>query len=288
MRKFMKICTMVSLGLLGGGLLLAMISGMGRGWSVIPWGKVMSLADFYGLWENLGGTKKEYAMGSGIRKLDIDIGGYYMAVVRSSDENFRVETINEKNFQCYVTGDTLHLEASNTRFPEDFQGGRPKRAVRLYVPAGVPFSDVDITLGAGAMAVEELTADEASVDVGAGTVWGQGMRIGSTNVSIGAGMMQLMDAQMGELSLEVGAGILEFDGSIEKEVDADCGMGSVSLTLKGRAEDFNYQLKCDMGSLTIGGQDYSGFALEKTISHGAAKEMDLACAMGNIEVLFQN
>ena len=64
-------------------------------------------------------------------------------------------------------------------------------------------------------------------------------------------------------------------------------MGELQLKLAGTQTDFNYDLSCGMGELTVGDDSYTGMAKEKQINNNAVKNMDLECAMGSVSVQFE-
>ena len=79
---------------------------------------------------------------------------------------------------------------------------------------------------------------------------------------------------------------LDFYGTVEKEVDIDCGAGSVTLNLEGKVEDYNYELECGIGSIDIGGSSYSGLSSSHSVDNGAARIISADCGMGAISLRF--
>ncbi len=121
--------------------------------------------------------------------------------------------------------------------------------VVLYIPEKQKFEEVDCSVGAGALEVEKLSAGEADFEVGAGSVV-----------------------------------LHEFDA--DREIAITCGMGSVEMTMSGKKEDYNYELEVGMGTVAIGGSEFGGMAIEKTIENSAPKNMDIECGMGSVEIYF--
>ena len=66
-------------------------------------------------------------------------------------------------------------------------------------------------------------------------------------------------------------------------------MGNMDLTLAGKAEDYNYELKCGLGNLEVDdSQETSITSGNKQITNeGATKNIKLDCGMGNVEVEFE-
>ena len=58
------------------------------------------------------------------------------------------------------------------------------------------------------------------------------------------------------------------------------------MTMSGEKEDYNYELEVGMGTVAIGGSEFGGMAIEKTIENSASKNMDIECGMGSVEIYF--
>lgn len=75
------------------------------------------------------------------------------------------------------------------------------------------------------------------------------------------------------------------EGSVEGNLKADCGMGSMTLDLNGEEKEYNYKLSCGLGSIDVDGETYSNISGDKEVKNeGAEKNMELDCGMGSIEV----
>ena len=77
------------------------------------------------------------------------------------------------------------------------------------------------------------------------------------------------------------------DGTVEKEVDIDCGAGSVTLNLEGKVEDYNYELDSSAGSIEIGEDiDLGGLSTEKSIDNGSKRTIEISNGAGSVEIRF--
>jgi DUF4097 and DUF4098 domain-containing protein YvlB len=88
------------------------------------------------------------------------------------------------------------------------------------------------------------------------------------------------------LTVKTGVGVAEFSGAVRGDIKAETSIGSIGLLVSGQKEDYNYIINCSVGSITVGGDTYSGLDAEKTIYNKANKDMELECSIGNIEVRF--
>ena len=96
-----------------------------------------------------------------------------------------------------------------------------------------------------------------------------------------------LNADIEELDVETGAGSLDFYGTVEKEVDIDCGAGSVTLNLEGKVEDYNYELDSSAGSVEIGEDiDLGGLSTEKSIDNGSKRTIEISNGAGSVEIRF--
>ena len=55
----------------------------------------------------------------------------------------------------------------------------------------------------------------------------------------------------------------------------------------GAAGDYDYELKCAVGELTIDGESYSGLVNKKEIDNGSGCRIKAECDMGNVNIDFE-
>lgn len=184
----------------------------------------------------------------GIRNLDVEVSKVVFQIVESDEADIRlVKEVSgecEDCLQIYQEGNTLKIEMEDWKHFDNDAGN-----MTLYVPKGMLFDSVDISVGAATMEIEELCAKE--------------------------------------LELEVGAGSIAADKMAADEISLTCGMGSVEMTAEGHKEDYNYDLDVGMGSVSLGGSEFGGMAMKKNINHNAGKNMDIECGMGSIAIDFE-
>ena len=196
-----------------------------------------------------------------------------------------VEADNAGRLQAYVEGDTLYLKSltGTNRWTEV-----GNRQITLYIPEGIVWDEVNVELGAGRLEFGELTAKEASLEVGAGQIVGELFCVDELDIDVGAGSVELAEAQVRHLEADVSMGSLTYAGDITSGAELECYMGNIEMELAGNEKDYDYELRGTMGSLIVGGQDYSGLGNRKVQDNNAAKRIDAECSMGNIEIRFRN
>lgn len=325
MKKFMKTCGIIALVMIVAGLTLGIVASsragrstisqvveaatggrvqidFDRGWGFlgnIKLGNMMEIG-IPGLGANynignssmfskdheiLSGDVAKYSPGSGIRDLEVEVGGCHFETKESEDGSVYVETKNVKKFQGYVEDGKLYVLATTGAGVSWFDS---KSTVILYLPKDYEFDKVEIDMGAGELEFDSLNAREASLEVGAGRIALDSVKVQELKADVGAGQIELKDMAVGTLDVEVGMGEFAAWGAVSGDGKVECSMGNVEIELDGRKEDFNYRLEGAMGSIQLGQESLGGFAQEKSIDNGAAKSMRIECSMGNITLRFRD
>ena len=104
---------------------------------------------------------------------------------------------------------------------------------------------------------------------------------------IDMGKVRIEDINAKSASLSCNMGEIIYSGEIEKTGEFECNMGNIEAALTGSEKDYNYDIECGMGNVTIGGGKISGLGASKKIDNGGSKKLELDCDMGNIEISFE-
>ena len=119
----------------------------------------------------------------------------------------------------------------------------------IRIPRNYTFAEFELEVDAGEAIVEGIVANEASINVGAGKV-----------------TVKKLDA---------------------KEVDASAGAGELYLEAVGKKENYSYNLECDIGTIRIGEESYTGLGTEKNIKNpNAERFLEADCDIGTVQVNF--
>lgn len=184
----------------------------------------------------------------GVRNLEVEVGKIALRIAESDGESILVERGLNAECDRHVR---IHQEGNTLKVEmEEWKHfDNDAGSITLYIPKGMVFDSAEFTVGAGSMGIENLRTRE--------------------------------------LDLEVGAGSVEADRIEAEELSLTCGMGSIEMTVKGNEQDYNYDLDVGMGSVTIGGGEFGGMAIEKQVQNHATNNMELECGMGSIEIYFE-
>ena len=134
---------------------------------------------------------------------------------------------------------------------------------------------------------EQMHAEKLSIKVGAGecAVSVPGFTIDKMHLEVGAGKMKLTQISAEILTINCGVGECKYEGSVSRDVKADCGVGEVSVKLAGKETDYNYEVSCGIGKIKVNDSGYGSFAASKCVHHEQAKgTMKLECGVGKIKI----
>lgn len=184
----------------------------------------------------------------GIRNMDVEVGELSVQIVESDMEGLRLAKDISRECEDHLQ---IYQEGDTLKIEmEDWKHyNNDAGNMTLYVPRGMMFDSVEFSVGAASLEMEELRAKE--------------------------------------LELEVGVGSITADMLKADKISLTCGMGSIEMTTEGHPEDYNYNLDVGMGSVVIGENEFGGMAMEKNINHNAAKNMEIECGMGSVEIDFE-
>ena len=139
--------------------------------------------------------------------------------------------------------------------------------LEITIPRDTRFQDVEVSMAAGNCTIAGLHADDLEVE-------------------LAAGHLEIDRGEIRDLCFQCGAGSILYTGRVEGDVNVGCAAGAVQLQLYGEENAFNYSLEGTGGSVKVGELSLDGLLLKKDIDNDAAKDIDLQCAAGNIQVDF--
>lgn len=241
----------------------------------------------YEIWKD--DVEKTLVADSKVTKLEIELGGCMFELKDSGDSSYYVEYNGRGKSQVFVEEEELHIKAVNSNNWNiiSWNENGNDNCLTLYVPMDIILEEVNIDLGAGQMKLDNLKTKDMEVDMGAGQILSDGLQAEKVSISVGAGEIVLDEVQVKDVQAEVGAGNCEIKGNVTGDIEAECAMGNMTFVLEGSEQDFNYEIQCVTGNITIGNSEYSGVSQEQSIHNNATRNMELECAMGNVEVEFE-
>ncbi|MEG1504995.1 MAG: DUF4097 family beta strand repeat-containing protein [Lachnospiraceae bacterium] len=260
MKKGWKIFAIVCSSMAGVGLILC-IAGFTMGVTREDFGIYRNQEEFYYDDPEEG---QEYVMASkefdNVKSLDVDVQWVSLSIEQYDGAKIKVESDMEEPFQSYIEENELHIATS--------KGHRDnlERSITIYVP-------------------RTMELQEASIQVGKGELFIDGIKANDLELTVGAGRAEVSQFQSNQFSITVGAGEADVTGSVASEVDGECGVGTLNLTLSGTKQEYNYEIECGLGEIRIEEEEYSGIS-DKKVNNQGMKNIDLTCGLGTVSVDF--
>lgn len=141
-------------------------------------------------------------------------------------------------------------------------------SLTIILPREVKMDAVYLEIGACKVEVSDIVADEFSLVVG-------------------AGLATVSDLSVGKLQVEVGAGEAIITNLSVEDLDVDAGVGAVEIEINGAETDYNYDVTCGIGEVTIGDHSYGGMGTTQSISNvGANHQIKIDCGVGEVNMRF--
>ena len=227
-------------------------------------------------WDNGWPEAGEYSAGefrdsgegesyAGINKLDIDFAAGNIVVQSSEEKEIRIWTDNQEHYRWFVEEDTLKIDG-----PRKKAGySDTKNTLYIQIPQDWLFEEVNIDMAAGNFYADELYAGDLSIEIAAG------------NVEIDGG-------RIGELSVDMAAGRVSCRAEVRQDLDIDMTAGDVTVWMQGGQDEYNYDINCVLGNITVGNTSYSGIGNKKEIDNHSDRKADIDCSAGNVTLKFEN
>lgn len=207
----------------------------------------------------------------GVRSVDLYIAAGQVEIRTAekgvTDIVVKTEKVDRRlKLKNYMEGNTLVIRTKKNITGLSHAGD--VGTIWLYVPEDYLFDEADLDVRAGSLKVEDIRAKELTVNVGAGEA-------------------SVENFVADEADLDCGTGSLTLAGEVRESVDIDCGVGKIAFTVKGKEEDYNYNIDCGIGEVTCGEMIHSGVAFDKEVDNGASREMDIDCGIGEVTIHFE-
>lgn len=302
MKKFLKGCCRCTLMLLAAAAALGITGAMmggdvraldlgsdwldwGSGWAPGRRGGYAQAGDF-STSQGLPSAAQPTSVGAdagrwaGVTQLDFDLGTMNLELVEGDE--FSIRQAGElPAYSDTVEDGVWVLESSGVKWRGEKMG-----TLTVTYPRGTVFERVDLDIGMGTLTVNGLQANDlyAAVGMGKGTMTGVAVS-GDATFSADMGELTVTGSVGGDATLSAGMGQLDYQGPLGGLVEMDCGMGELTVTTPQPAQ-YGYTVDCGMGTVSIGGNKYSGLSSDVTVDSSALPFFSINCGMGTAKVAF--
>ena len=247
----------------------------------------------FGIWSGDFSQRLDALPKAGAGRLTLEAGNVSVNILEAEGDTASVEGSDIYRAQVYVEDDTLYVRADSEAEWVNWALGGGRRSTEtvgeltLYLPKEFSFDTSSLTMGAGALTVDELNTEHLYCNVGMGSMDIMELAAQDAEVYLGMGEVNLYEAAGSDMTADIGMGSLYMDGSVAENLTGTCGMGSMNMELFGREEDYGYDVSASLGSVRIGDREISGMSREWEAQNEAAGLFDLDVSMGSIEIIFR-
>ncbi|MEY8390847.1 DUF4097 family beta strand repeat-containing protein [Lachnospiraceae bacterium 45-W7] len=234
----------------------------------------------------------------GIQELDMDIYYGTVFIEENTDDTEEIQVTVEyrksnhkRKVEAGMNGGTLEIKETGSKRSIRNDSTR----VTIRIPSDMEkmseiLRRISLKQDAGEIIVNmPLTAEQISINVNAGECEAveKLTALEKFTADVGAGEIELADVTARQMELVVNVGEITADRIAADLIDINCGTGSVEAEAAGAEQDYNYEVKCSVGDVTIGESSFSGLGNKRKIENHAAREIKVECNIGDVEVSFE-
>lgn len=222
-----------------------------------------------------------------VYELHVKSAGVTVEFAEYDGVDIQVEATKVHKYQAYLENGELYIIARGQSAKNLGSG-----IVKVTVPGTVydeGYMDVDIESAASVVSFDRLEAADVELNVSAGTIFWNDLTAQELSIEMAAGTVTGGNMTVtGESDIKVNAGTITIAGVLGTETVVEMAAGMVGMTLADAETDYNYDISCAGGSVTVGEEVAEGVAKTLEISNNAAKNIDVECSMGAVNIGFAN
>lgn len=222
----------------------------------------------------------------GIRDLNIEVGVGELTIEYWNEDEISI-SYPDAYMEVEQDGEELSLETKDSWFWWNLFGiwNDGSYQVTITLPMDYVFNEVEISTGAGTANIERLEAVSLYLETGAGELNANHIIVGENiTIEAGVGETTIHNLQAKEADFSIGVGELYIGGRVDGDISADCGVGELTMELSNRETDFNYDISCGVGDVSINGKSYSGIGRTEEKNNDAPYDFNIDCGVGEIKV----
>ena len=186
------------------------------------------------------------------------------------------------------------LKAENTEFDLNFGSlnltNISARTIKVSMDSGdctlknIKSDELNVTNDLGDTALDGGTVKSLVMEANSGDVTIDGVTAESGELNLDLGTLTVKDIISNGLKAEANSGDIVVQGTLLGTTDINCDMGTVTVHPGGTKDQFNYELKADMGSIHVDDVKSSGSVSNS--SGSAAGTLKITTNMGDINLNF--
>jgi len=242
----------------------------------------------------VGKTSGSYVFSEPVKSLVFEAGACTIEILEGEGTGYHIDFDNLKygTLTHRLEGETLKLsyEQNDDWALKLFSSNDiDDQKITLTIPKDAELDSALFEFGAAQIRMEGVTAKNLDITVGAGKLNAE--RVTATEhakLSVGAGAFYAENVSLTDTDLECGVGEMEVEGTLTGDTTADCGVGAMELRVSGKQEDYRGELNCGLGEIDFGDISIEGSGKKSYGTSSAERRMDIKCGLGEVDVRFYN
>ncbi len=162
----------------------------------------------------------------------------------------------------------------------------------ITVPStAMNFEQIEIELAAGVLQAESICGADVRLKVDAGSLRAEKLVATEyLDMTNGVGEIVVEEINANNLTMDNGVGRIDLCGSVCGQNFVKCGIGEVCIRLRDRKDaDFDYDVDCGIGEVIVAGSHYRGNGKHSHQGHQGRGDRNrdrfqLECGIGRIEI----
>lgn len=157
--------------------------------------------------------------------------------------------------------------------------------ITVTLPEGFVAEEFDIEFGAGELLADYIKAKSVDFSMGAGEMTLKNLTVEDrSDLTVGAGSIKIQRLTANDVTMDCGAGEISVTGEIFGDSNINCGVGEITLDLDGVEENFNYIVDCGIGSVKINNREWDFTTHQSIYNENAIGTFELDCGVGSINL----
>lgn len=201
--------------------------------------------------------------------LDIDCADVVVKMGTMQEIIVEAEVDVDAEYVSEISGDKLYIRYQWKHGEKYIIKDADTAHITVTLPREKKLTAFELKLGAGRASLQETELDcgRIGVETGAGKI-----RAGKVNAD------EYID-------VEIGAGSVEVASLQTQALKVECGVGQCDIDLQGRETDYNYDISCGIGKVSLNGNRMSGIGSTHTRNNsGALGNIKISCGLGKVNI----
>lgn len=183
-------------------------------------------------------------------------------------------------FEYEVKDGVLYIEERNPR--KAFLGGiRSENCnVTLTVPKDAAMDSMEIKLAMGNVNVDGIISMDCKALTNMGNCIFENCSLGEADIDTNMGEIRIKDTQLGEADIDNDMGTIKMERCIFQDLNVDNSMGDISIDANQSLDNYQIELKADMGEVRVNGQSEG----TKYRQSGNTGKLEASTSMGSVRL----